>query len=113
MADLVQVMAIVLAGISVGVADALIKKTAKAGGIIPAFSDPWMAAVVLLYLLQIAFFVYVFINDWKLGIVGLMQMVFYAITVLLIGAFYFGEALSPVQIAGIVVALAGVVMMNL
>lgn len=112
MVNYLQLGAIILAGISVGIADALIKKSALSGGFASAFSNPWMILVLLLYLFQVVFFVYVFINGWKLGIVGNLQMVFYSISVLVIGLIVFGEKITFVQGVGIALALIGVVLMN-
>ena len=72
-----------------------------------------MIAVLLLYVAQILFFLYIFINGWKLGIVGNLQMVFYSITVVTIGLLIFGETISWVQGIGIIFALIGVILMNL
>ena len=52
-------------------------------------------------------------NDWNLGVVGNLQMVFYSMTVVLIGFFAFGEVLTTLQLIGIGLALTGVVLMNL
>ena len=106
-------MAVILAGIAVAIADALIKKTAIQGSFWFAFRNPWMIAILALYLVQIVFFVYVFINGWDLGIVGNLQMVFYSIGVVSIGLIFFGESLSLLQGIGIGLSLIGVILMNL
>ena len=72
-----------------------------------------MVIILLLYFAQIIFFAYVFAYQWKLGIVGVIQMVFYSITVVLAGLLIFGETLSFVQGIGIGLALIGIVLMNL
>lgn len=107
-----QFAAVILAGLAVAVADALIKKTSDAGNFWGAFRNPWMIAVLFLYLLQVIFFVYVFINNWQLGIVGNTQMVMYALTTVLIGLLAFGESLSLTQGAGVILALIAVWLMN-
>ena len=97
MVNYVHVGAIILAGIAVAVADAIIKKTAVSGSFWMAFKSPWMIAILLLYLAQIVFFVYVFMNDWDLGIVGNLQMVFFSFSVILSGFGMFGVNLTIVQ----------------
>ena len=108
-----QLGAVVLAGIAVAIADALIKKTAISGNFAAAFKNPLMLLVLFLYLIQVVFFVYVFVNKWDLAIVGNLQMVFYSITVILIGLLVFGETLTLIKGIGITVALIGVILMNL
>ncbi|MEK6899212.1 MAG: hypothetical protein AABW79_03900 [Nanoarchaeota archaeon] len=71
-----------------------------------------MLLVILLYVAQVVFFVYVFMNGWNLGIVGNLQMVFYSIAVILIGLLAFGETITITQGVGILFALIGVVLIN-
>ena len=113
MVEYVQAAAVILAGISVAVADALIKKISVSSDLLSAFKDPIMLVVLLLYLLQVLFFVYVFSNGWNLGIVGNLQMVFYSIGVVTFGLLFFGESITLVQGVGIVLALIGVILMNI
>lgn len=112
MVSYIQVSAIIMAGIAVGVADALIKKSTLSG-FWSAFHSPYMLAVLALYIAQVVFFIYVFVNGWELGIVGNLQMVFYSITVVTIGLIVFGEKISTIQWLGIGLALIGVVLMNI
>lgn len=108
-----QLLAIILAGIAVGIADVFIKKAAVSGSFVSALKSPLMIAVLFLYLIQIIFFLYVFIHGWKLGILGNIQMLFYSITVVLSGFLIFGETLSLIQMAGVILALVAVILMNL
>ena len=108
-----QIGAVILAGIAVAIADALIKKTSTSANFLDAIKNPFMLLVILLYLFQILFFVYVFMNRWNLGIVGNLQMVFYSLSVVLMGLLFFGETITLVQGIGIVLALIGVVLINL
>ena len=107
-----HVAAIILAGIAVAIADALIKKISISGNFLLAFKNPWMITIILLYLAQIIFFVYVFMNKWNLGFVGVLQMVFYSITIVLIGLLYFGENITLIQSIGIAFALVGIILIN-
>ena len=113
MVNLLQVFTIILAGISVAVADVFIKKIAVSGGFWLIMKSPWMIAILLLYFAQIVFFAYVFTHEWNLGIVGNLQMAFYSITVVLSGILLFGEKISPVQGIGILLTLIGVILMNI
>ena len=113
MVNYLHVVAIILAGIAVAIADALIKKVAITGNFLTAFKHPLMITIILLYLAQVIFFVYVFMHGWNLGIVGNLQMVFYSISVVLMGMFFFGETLTILQGIGIFLALIGVILINL
>ncbi|MEK6957792.1 MAG: hypothetical protein AABW99_02340 [archaeon] len=113
MVNYVQFAAIILAGFSVAIADALVKKTAQNGSILGAFTDKLMLAIFVLYVIQVAFFIYVFIHNWDLGTAGVVQSVFYAIGMVLIGMLAYGETITPTQGAGMALALIGIVLMNL
>lgn len=113
MVNTTQIFIIILAGISVGVADALIKKVALADNFWSAFKNPAILAILLLYFIQIVLFLYVFIHKWNLGIVGILQMVFYSFTVLIFGLLFFNETISLIQGIGIILAISGVVLMGL
>lgn len=112
MTSLVQAIAVALAGFAVAVADALIKKAAQQGSFVDVIKSGWMPPILLLYLAQVVFFVYVFVNRWQLGVVGIFQMAVYAMTVLALGFFMFGESPSAIQLAGAALALFGVLLMN-
>jgi hypothetical protein len=105
MVNIIHLFAIILAGVSVGIADALIKKSAVAGSFWSAVKSPLMLAILGLYIAQILFFVYVFKNNWNLGIVGNLQMIFYSFTVIVSGLLFFGETISLVQGIGIGLAI--------
>lgn len=113
MTNLIHVLAIILAGFAVGVADALIKKAAQEGSFVDVIKSGWMLPILLLYIAQVVFFIYVFVNKWQLGVVGIFQMAIYAITVLALGFFMFKESPSTIQLAGMGLALVGVFLMNI
>jgi multidrug transporter EmrE-like cation transporter len=112
MVNFIQLGAIILAGVAVLVADVLIKKISVQGNFLLALKNPWMLGILILYAAQILFFIYIFINDWQLGIVGNIEIVIYAIGVVLIGGLLFGEHFGMIQIIGIILGLGGVVLMN-
>ncbi len=113
MPKLLQISLIILAVIAVAVADAFLKKASDEGSLHRAFQSPWMIGALLLYLFQILFFTYTFIAGWKLSLVGSLQTVFYALVVLLAGIFIFRETLILIQGAGILLAVGGVILINL
>jgi len=113
MEQLLPVIIIVAAGLSVAVGDMLIKKVATASGsIASAMVHPVMAAALGFYILQIVLFAYVFVRRWELGIVALLQMVFYSAACVLMGRFLFGERVTFQQGLGMVLAFLGAVLMN-
>lgn len=101
-----------MAGVAVGTADALIKKISMAGDFWSAVKSPWMLLVLLLYFLQIGFFIYVFTHDWKLGVVGNLQMLAFSLTAVAAGFLIFKESLSAIQMAGIGLAIVAVFLIN-
>lgn len=104
---------VLLAAVSVAVADALVKKIGSQNSWLNALSDPSNLFLVLaLYLVQILVFIYVFTKGELLGIVGNLQMVAYSLVVLLASVFYFGETLTNVQLLGIALGVTGAVLMN-
>ncbi|HLN18599.1 MAG TPA: hypothetical protein VK255_00325 [Patescibacteria group bacterium] len=107
-----QLLAVILAGVSVASADVLIKKVSLVGSFWAAFKNPLVIAIVIFYLAQIGFFVYVFMHHWKLGVVGNLQMLFYSLSVVLMGYFFFKEDLSLIQAVGIGLALIAVFLIN-
>lgn len=111
--NIIQVFSIILAGISVGVADTLIKKVSLTGNFWSVFLNPLMALIVFLYLCQIALFIHIFKYNWHLGIVGNLEVVFYSLTLIIIGIIFFGENISLIQGIGIGLALIGVILMNI
>ena len=69
MVNFIQLSAVVLAGLAVAIADALIKKTSIEGGFMSALKSPLMILILILYIAQVGLFIYVFTNNWHLGIV--------------------------------------------
>jgi multidrug transporter EmrE-like cation transporter len=112
MQQFLQLFSIILSGFAVGVADSLVKKASFANGFLAAFKTPWMLGAGVLYVIQIFFFIYVFSNGWKLGIVSNINVVFFSLTTIAIGYFFFHESLSAIQLIGIAVAIIGVTLMN-
>ncbi len=113
MVNAFQALLVVLAGILVGIADLLIKKAATNATFSEALRNSLMIPVALLYITQILFFIYVFANNWKFGIVGIMQVVFFSLFVLFAGYFVFGEKLTLLQLTGGALAIFGIILINL
>ena len=112
MESLNQLASVILAGVTVGIADLIIKKISTPGNYWLSFKSPWMLVIFILYLFQIAFFIYLFTNGWSLGIAGNTQLVAYSITVLISGLIFFNEQISSLRLLGVTIAVIGVIMMN-
>ena len=111
---LFQLALVIAAGLSVAIADMLIKKAGIASGNYgQAILQPIMGAVILLYAAQIMLFTYVFVRKWQLGIVAIVQMAVYAIACVLLGRVVFDERISVVRGLGMILAFSGIVLMNL
>ncbi|VVC72251.1 Uncharacterised protein [uncultured archaeon] len=108
----VVIAAVLASSILVAVADAVIKKMSTHASVWQAIQNPLVLVVAALYLLQIAALVYVYSQGGLLGIVGSLQLILVTILVVGIGAVFYGERLSGVQLAGIVIGLVGAVMLN-
>lgn len=102
-----EVLALFAAGICVAIADALIKRVA----VNAVYRAPFLGAIAVLYAAQVAFFWYVFVRRMRLGIAGNLQMVTYSVATVLLGLIVFRERLSISQLAGIILAVVGSVLM--
>ncbi|OGY16879.1 MAG: hypothetical protein A2785_03900 [Candidatus Chisholmbacteria bacterium RIFCSPHIGHO2_01_FULL_49_18] len=78
-----------------------------------AIRNPLMIAVVALYLLQIAIFLYVFVKKAELGTLGIIQTALYAIIVIGSGVLFFNESITLIKGIGIGLAIVGVILINL
>lgn len=107
-----QWIAILVAVISVAIADVLLKKAASHSNLLDALRSPWFAGAAGLYMLQVCFFMYAFMAGWNLTNIGILQTALYAIIVLTAGVFFYNESFTRFQWAGIFVAMSGVVMIN-
>ena len=108
MALLTQLLILIVAGASVAVADALIKRAIDARG---SELARFVAAIAALYGVQMACFVYVFMRRMRLGIAGNLQMVAYSFATVALGLLLFRERLSIAQLLGVVFAAAGCVLL--
>lgn len=112
MTKLFQLLLILLAGAFVALADILTKKFSVNQNFWTAIKNPWFLLVILLYIFQIAIFVYVFTKKWNLGAVGAVQNIFYVLIVVLVGVVMFREKVSAVQATGVVLALISLFLIN-
>ncbi len=99
--------------ISVAIADIFLKKAAVHGNLWQALQSPWIAGAISLYIFQIVFFTYAFVRGWELSLVGSLQTALYALIVVGAGIFLLQEKLTGVQLAGVVFAIGGAVLINL
>jgi len=114
MEKLIQITLIIIAGGSVAVADGLVKKSAfNTQNFWIALKNPLMILAVMLYVVQIMIFTYIFVKKWNLGIVGIIQMMIYAAIVIFAGITFFQEKITPAHGAGMILALAAAILMNL
>lgn len=113
MQQLGQFVLILIAVLSVAIADVCIKKAAEIGTFPAVFFNWWMLAGIILYLLQIVLFAWMFLNGWNLSIVGSLQIVCYAAVVIGAGFFIFKEQITPLQLTGIILAFIGVLLTKL
>jgi len=108
-----QALAIGAAGLSVALADLLIKRAAMGRSrVSDALLHPLIAVALVLYAVQVVLFVYVFARKWQLGIVALLQMAVYAAACVSIARFWFGERLTPTQVLGMLLAFSGAILMT-
>ncbi len=114
MNKLLEILLIVIAVSAVAVADVFTKKIAhNTASFSTAIKNPLILGVIALYLIQIVIFLYVFVKKAELGIVGIIQTALYAVIVIGSGVLFFNEEISLLQGIGMVIAIVGVVLMNL
>ncbi len=111
MLGIVMIVAVFASAILIAVADALVKATSTST-FAAAVWNPWMLVICGLYFIQILLAVYIFVHKGELAIYGNIFIVFYSISMVLLGVFVFHEHLSTLQAIGIVLALAGAVLLN-
>lgn len=109
---LAQQIGIILAVVSVAVADVLLKKAAAQGTMENILRSPWLFCAVVLYLFQIGLFVIAFVRGWELSVIGSLQLAFYALIVLAAGVLFFHESPTRIQVTGMLLAFSGVVLIN-
>ena len=106
-----QIVLVFLSALTVIIGDSIVKKI-SIGDFWSVLRDPWMLLVYLLYFLQIAFAVYIFIYKGELAVYANMYIVFYSILGIIFGVMFFKEGLSSIQFSGIILALIGAALMN-
>ncbi|HRQ40531.1 MAG TPA: hypothetical protein PLD25_21665 [Chloroflexota bacterium] len=107
-----HLLLIVAAVTAVAIADVCLKKAAADGSWLLTLKSPWMVGAVLLYFFQIIFFTHLFRSGKELSVIGNMQTILYALIILGAGIFLFQESLSKLQLTGVLLALAGVILIN-
>lgn len=98
---------IISAVFAVAIADVVLKRAADTESFLQAIKSPWMVGALVLYFVQIMFITYAFVIGWELSILGTLQVVCYALVVVVVGVFYFREQLTPTQVVGLVMAVGG------
>jgi hypothetical protein len=109
----VQAGLVAVAGAAVAVADSLIKRAAgNSTSFSAALSSPTMILAVALYVMQIALIAFVFVQHWDFTLVTFAQMMVYGVTVVLVGTIIFQERITPAHWLGLILALAGAIIMS-
>jgi drug/metabolite transporter (DMT)-like permease len=100
--------------ISVAIADVFLKR-ASVGALVfkDILKSPWFFAAVILYLVQIFAFCYLFLSGDKLSLVGLTQIILYALVIIVSSVAFFHESISLVQGIGIGLAIIGIILINI
>ena len=93
-------------------ADSLIKKASGSATLYTVILSPWMLLICVLYFIQIVLAAYIFVHRGELAIYGNIFIVFYSILMVLFGVFFFEEHLSAYQGLGIILGLAGALLLN-
>lgn len=101
-----------LSAVLVAVGDAFLKEAAISGNFAKAFQNWWFYGALFFYLAQIVIVVYIFLGKLPLGIVGTGLTFVYAVVMVLIGYYFFDERFSMVQLAGVILGIAGVFLMT-
>lgn len=114
MTKLFETSLILLSALLVGIGDVWLKKAAfGTDSFRGALLNRWTLAATFLYLVQIVVFSYLFSRKAELGFVGVIQITFYAIIVVSSGVLLFHEALTAPKILGMLLALTGVIILDL
>lgn len=108
----VGILLLFISALLIAIADALIKRVSASGSLLAALLDPWMLVIAALYAIQIIIVTYIFIQKGELAVYGNLFIIFYSVTMVLLGILAFGEHLTIWQGAGIALALIGAVLIN-
>lgn len=107
-------LTIILSGFLVAVADGFIKQASiNSNNTGSVLTNPIMIPVAIIYIFAIWAFSFAFIKHWDLGIVGLLQIIIYAATVVLIGRFLFQERLTVAHSIGMIMAVIATILMTI
>lgn len=114
MSKFLEIGLIIVAVSAVAVADVFTKRIASStSSYASALKNPLIIAVVILYVLQIAIFLYVFVKKGELGTVGVIQTALYALIVITSGILFFNEKMTLLKAIGMGLAVIGVILLNL
>lgn len=110
--NLFRLVLVFLATLITIIADAIVKKISKDGGVWMALKNPWMIVVFILYFFQILSAVFIFVYKGEFAVYTNLFVVFYSIFGVTLGVLYFQESLSLAQWIGIAFSLVGVILIN-
>ncbi len=104
---------ITIAVSAVAIADVALKQTSVMSDGSAILRNPWLWLAVVLYLGQIALFVYLLEHRVNLSYIGVFQMAVYAVVVLGASFFLFHERVGSTQAIGIALAVIGTFLISL
>ncbi len=104
---------LILACSAVAIADVCIKKASTATSFSGIFKNPWFVAAIFLYIFQIFIFAYIFCLGLQLSYVGIMQIILYALIVLVSSVLFFHEDFTFIKIVGIILGVFGIILINI
>ncbi len=107
-----HILVLIIAVGNIALADICIMKAAGADRLVAALYSPWMAGAVALYLSQIVALTYFFVKGWEFGATSMLQLVIYALIVVIAAVVVFGESITPVRLLGIGLAVTGVLIVH-
>lgn len=111
---IVPMLMILLSGALVALADGFIKKASlHQESLLAVLRNPLMIYVTAIYIFAVIAFSVAFIKQWDLGIVGIMQIIVYAVAVVVGGVIFFHERLTFTHGIGIALALIAAVLLNI
>ena len=110
---IIYLIFLIIGSSAVAVADVFIKKASVLSSFPAIFKNIWMIFAVLLYLLQIFIFAYLFSAGLKLSYVGIVQIILYALIVLLSSVLFFRETLTLFEAIGMTLGIIGIILINL
>ena len=110
---LIYIALLILASAAVAIADVFLKKASGFTNFSSVLKSPWMMGAVSLYIFQIFVFTYLFFTGAKLINVGIVQIILYTFIIVASSVLFFHETLTTIEIVGVALGVAGIILLNL